>query len=770
MNTCTAHNPTTVLASRCVVLLFSISAVGCYSDRLPEEVQHLGVPRVEAIKIEPLEPVTLKPATSVKVPLRLARNGNEGPIDLSLSKIPEGVDVTLAEQMPAEQSEVEIELVGTAALGDRSSSATLTVFLTMGGSTLKVPLALELPAVARPTFVAPLPVFLQPGNEVDVQVPIERNGYAEPITLEPLAFPEGVTCTMPEEPVEGSNVLIHLAVAEDAAEARLAPSLQTTVYGREVAVPVVVNITRRPFALDEMPLVTLSAGTTAEATLPVTRDSMESLSRLVTGGISALTGVNLAADRFNGAIEVVARHLPDQISITPTHVHTGGDACELTVEADAEATPGLYLIPLEATADHLEAAGLLALRVTDQTTEPGKLPEAIVEAMASRPRRRRGGVAGRSSAESKRLLGNLYGATPEAEKAVQQAVAWLAAAQADDGSWQAQTSTAGMGEDGGDPLAQEPAANPSMTTGSKATATALALLPFLAEGVTYEPASATAVWLEDYPETVKAALLWLGNAGSSANPQSVSDTPQPLAAQAGIPNQPDLSGFDLAVTVASEVSELTGDRVLKQNAVLVAKELVRRQLPDGTWQADGQANSLTAAQGFLALHIAKACGVNASASGFRRAEKYFTEMASGPAEAPQSRYGLTAGGPVDPTATAAALLAWQYDEQPADSPDQIAGAEYLATIVPSLSAESFDQPVDYLLYAGAVLRNLEGERFDRWQAQVVSFLTRTQQRDGEEAGSWDPALFAGGTDRLRTTVLATLCLQNAYRYLPLYRE
>jgi len=69
-----------------------------------------------------------------------------------------------------------------------------------------------------------------------------------------------------------------------------------------------------------------------------------------------------------------------------------------------------------------------------------------------------------------------------------------------------------------------------------------------------------------------------------------------------------------------------------------------------------------------------------------------------------------------------------------------------------------------------VLHNLEGDQFDLWQAKVVSFLTRTQEHDGENAGSWDPSLFAGGEDRLQTTVIATLCLQNAYRYLPLYRE
>ena len=40
------------------------------------------------------------------------------------------------------------------------------------------------------------------------------------------------------------------------------------------------------------------------------------------------------------------------------------------------------------------------------------------------------------------------------------------------------------------------------TGGNSQSTTALALLPFLAEGVTHEPDSATAVWLEDYPEVV----------------------------------------------------------------------------------------------------------------------------------------------------------------------------------------------------------------------------------------------------------------------------
>ena len=73
---------------------------GCYIDRLPEEVSFLGVPRVTAIEFEPIPLVTLRPTETVKVPLRINRNNNEGPIDVSLSKLPSGVEATFEKQIP----------------------------------------------------------------------------------------------------------------------------------------------------------------------------------------------------------------------------------------------------------------------------------------------------------------------------------------------------------------------------------------------------------------------------------------------------------------------------------------------------------------------------------------------------------------------------------------------------------------------------------------------------------------------------------------------
>jgi hypothetical protein len=87
-----------------------------------------------------------------------------------------------------------------------------------------------------------------------------------------------------------------------------------------------------------------------------------------------------------------------------------------------------------------------------------------------------------------------------------------------------------------------------------------------------------------------------------------------------------------------------------------------------------------------------------------------------------------------------------------------------------LEGNSFAESVDFLLLSSEVLRNIEGEQFDTWYAKVTAFLLRTQEQEEEEQGSWDPALFAGESDRLQVTAKAILCLQLPYRYLPLYRS
>jgi hypothetical protein len=203
------------------------------------------------------------------------------------------------------------------------------------------------------------------------------------------------------------------------------------------------------------------------------------------------------------------------------------------------------------------------------------------------------------------------------------------------------------------------------------------------------------------------------------------------------------------------------------------KSLVDRQLKEGSWQRTATETSetvLPTLRALLAMHIAESCGIKPSTAVLRRANVFLESAACGAPEILKSRFGLMLAGPPDLTATAAGLLLLQYQEEPNDSPVMVDGARFIAGSVPSLEASSFNQSTDFLLLAGEVLRNIEGEQFDTWYSRVTAFLVRNQEQEGDEIGSWDPALFAGETDRLRATAQAILCLQIPYRYLPLYRS
>jgi len=732
-----------------VSLVLVALIAGCYSDRLPEEIGHLGVARVTAIEIEPIPPVTLRPAETVKVPLRIKRNNNEGPIEVSLSKLPSGVEATYEKQIAAASSELEIELSGKQSLGDKQRTVTVTIAVSMSQDSLEQTFDIELPVVSRPSFGDMPPIFLQPGDTVNLRVPVARNGFAESFILEPVEYIQGVLCRLPSEPIQDNDIRVLVAASEDASEGSQTQKIKTVIFGREVSVPLTVIVTRYPFRMDEMVYASVLSGQKKKVDIEFQRDSLESLSRTLTGGLQALTGVNLAPAKFNGPVVVEAESLPSGVTVEPAYLEEGSVRCALEVDAAGETVPGLYSIPLVATADHLTGSGLLVVRIQDPSDNPDTLSVAIVASMAKTMRFRRGGLKGRSTNDAKELLAAFYGGSEQSKKTSMSALAWLAGKQGEDGSWQPSNEV-----ENGD-------GSPSVSMGEKSESiTALALLPFLAEGITYEPGSATAVWLEEYPEVVKKGLTWLG----SSRPQ--------LDLQGSVPGEVDLDGLISGVIAGCETSFLSGDRELKKNAVYALKKLVDRQSKEGAWQRTATETSetvLPTLRALLAMHVAESCGIKPSAAALRRANVFLESAACGDPEIPKSRFGLAPGGPPDLTATAAGLLLLQYEEEPSNSPVMVDGTRFIAESFPSLQDASFNQSTDFLLLAGEVLRNIEGEQFDVWYARVTAFLERTQEQEGDEIGSWDPALFAGETDRLRATAQAILCLQTPYRYLPLYR-
>ena len=739
-------------------VLIGVVVAGCYSDRLPEEIDHLGVPRVSALQVEPIPPVTLRPTETVKVPLRVNRNNNEGPIDVSLSKMPSGVDVSFETQIPDGKSELEIELSGNQSLGDRQRDVTVTIALSMAQNSVEQTFDINLPIVSRPSFGALPPVFLQPGDTVNLRVPIERNGFAEPITLEAVEYTKGALCRLPSEPIEDNNIKVLVAASEDAEEGKQTQKIKSDVFGREVSVPLTLIVTKHPFTMEEMVYAAVLPGQQKKIDITFQRDSLESLSRTLTGGLQALTGVDLAPAKFDGPVIVTAESPPSGIIVEQAYLEEGALRCVITVDVTEDMQPGLYSLPLSATADHLETNGLLVLRIQDPTNKPGVLPEPIVSSMSKTVQYRRGGLKGRSTEESKELLASLYGGSEQSKKSLMSALAWLATKQNEDGSWQPLAVVANLDSD----MTEGPENFSAMTAGGDSVSTtALALLPFLAEGVTYEPESATAVWLESYPEVVRKGLTWLGSSRPQADPQGVG------------PVELDLKGLISGVVAGCETCSLSGDGALKKNAVYALKSLADRQNKEGSWQwpsTETVETVLPTLRSILAMRVAESCGVKPSVATLKRADVFLESAGCGDPEIPRSRFGRAPAGPPDPTATAAGLLLLQYKEEPHDSPTMIDGSRFLSGFAPPLEGNSYSQSVDFLLLSSAVLRNIEGEQFDTWCAKVTAFLLRTQEQEEEELGSWDPALFAGETDRLQVTARAILCLQLPYRYLPLYRS
>jgi hypothetical protein len=735
-----------------------VFVAGCYSDRLPEQIDHLGVPRVSALAVEAIPLVTLRPTETVKVPLRINRNNNEGPIDVSLSKLPSGVEATFEKQIPQGKSELEIELSGNQSLGDRQRNVTVTIVLSMAQSSVEQPFDINLPVVSRPSFGAMPPVFLQPGDTVNLRVPVERNGFAESFTLEPIEYTQGALCRLPSEPIEDNNIKVLVAASEEALEGTQTQKIKTIIFGREVSVPLTLVVTNHPFRMEEMVYAAVLPGQQEKIDIIFQRDSLESLSRTLTGGLQALTGVDLAPAKFNGPVVVTAETPPSGVTVEPAYLEEGALKCALVVNTTEKSPPGVYSIPLVATAGHLDTSGLLVIRIQDPGNNPGVLPEAVVSSMAKTVRYRRGGLQGRSTEKSKDLLAALYGGSEQSKKSVMTALTWLATKQGEDGSWQplavAENLDSGMAESP-DEFSATPAGGNSEST------TALALLPFLAEGVTHEPESATAVWLEGYPEVVTKGLIWLGSSRPQADPLG------------GGPVEVDLRGLISGVVAGCETSFLSSDRVLKKNAVYALKSLVDRQTKEGSWQrtpSQTVETVLPTLRSLLAMHVAQSCGVKPSVATLKRADVFLESAACGAPEIPRSRFGLAVAGPPDPLATAAGLLLLQYEEEPHDSPAMIDGSHFLSGFAPPLEGNSFAQSADFLLLSSEVLRNIEGEQFDTWYAKVTAFLLRTQEQEEEEQGSWDPALFAGESDRLQVTAKAILCLQLPYRYLPLYRS
>jgi hypothetical protein len=227
--------------------------------------------------------------------------------------------------------------------------------------------------------------------------------------------------------------------------------------------------------------------------------------------------------------------------------------------------------------------------VVVRVARPGEeavLPAAVTAGEVGRPRKP-GVMSGRLTSAARRALADLYGGTPESEAAVARGLAWLARVQQPEGSW---TLKGGSGTPSPDaPSDPEPPADPTL-------ATALAVLPFLGEGISHQRAPTEPAEYQNYKTVVEKGLVFL----------CMNQTRDRSKADGFLKGG--MEGHSLATIAIAEDYALSRDDRLKLHIRQAVKFLGAMQNQDGSWgrEPGGQGDLVTTCWAVQALRAVQA--------------------------------------------------------------------------------------------------------------------------------------------------------------------
>jgi len=706
--------------------VFLLAAAGCGDRPLSETVRTIDLLQaVGLVKPKPPVPqrpagVSLLPGEQVTVPLHIDRRGNMGPMKFAVTAVPDGVTVAI-EPISGEASATTFTVAASPSLGETALEGAAHMKVTVNGQSAEIQIPVHVPRLPRPTMRVVEPVVMQPGTSREMALDFDLDGYDGGMPLDFQETPGPVAVTVSGLDEGSTRALLSVQVAKNAPDGSVSCRLGWMCHGRAGSAEVPLIIERHPFSFLDRFAVVLEPNEATTKTIGLQR------------------GV------YRGPVKFEVEGLPPGVTASFSRPETAGNTVDVVFVADTSAAEGVQFVTLRAVADSLREETRIPVRVLGKTA-PLELPLDLVRSLKDIARPRAGGVAARFSLPAKASLTQFYGSPEGAAEAIITGLRWLASMQQEDGHWPADEDAQG---------GQVP----------DLAVAAAALLPFLAEGVSHAEESVHADNLMPFPKVVKKALVLIATSQSMDN----GDTNGLVGAN--------LPAHVLGLTALSEAYAMSGNERLLKHAKSAVDYLEREQMKKGAW-AGPQGGSWAGPNGptswatastLLALRTARACGVGVKTEVLRKAEKFLQTCHAGPPTTPGAVFSARPDGPPDPDATAACLLAALYASSSADSADLLAGCDFLMTHLPEDSQQVTERPIDFFLLGGQVLRNVEGERFDRWNAAVTSFLMANQIQEGPLEGSWNPEAFGDGTDRVRTTAFAILCLQANYRYLPLFR-
>ena len=335
------------------------------------------------------------------------------------------------------------------------------------------------------------------------------------------------------------------------------------------------------------------------------------------------------------------------------------------------------------------------------------------------------------------------GGSHDTERAVQAALAWLAAAQSADGRWNAAEHGGGV----------ERSVDGHHRHGAGARSdhgvTGLALLAFLGAGNTHREGPHAA--------SVDRGIRFLVERQRADG--SLSGDAEFFAA---------LYCHGMATIALAECCAMTGDAALRPPLDRAVAHTLAMQHPHtGGWRYAAGDRGDTSQCGWQVMVLSS--GRNAGMAGFdaaeARARGYLQSVTSGAAG------GLAAYRPGERPSvamTAEALFCRLLLGMPAGQPST---AEALALITASPPSASTANAYTWY-YATLACFHAGGPSWDRWNSQLQAALLPMQRREGGPlAGSWDPdPVWGGHGGRVYSTALSAMTLEVYYRHLPMHQR
>jgi hypothetical protein len=321
------------------------------------------------------------------------------------------------------------------------------------------------------------------------------------------------------------------------------------------------------------------------------------------------------------------------------------------------------------------------------------------------------------------------GGTRHAERAVVDALQWLARHQNADGSWT---------QDGFRKHCSDKSCTGAGAIKDDVGTTSLGILPFLAAGQTQKAKG-------QYQKNVEKSLTWLV---------------RQQKADGDLRGGTTMYAHGLATLVLSQAYAMTGDKELGTAAQKAVDFIQTAQhKTNGGWRYQPGMEGDTSVFGWQisAIRAAQVAGLNVSDDCLANARKYLKSAAVGD-NGERFKY-MPTNPQATPSMTAVGLLGSRYLGAKPDEPRMTAGVKYLLEHSPDLRARNC-----YYWYYGAQVLHAP---WDVWNRQARKVLVDSQVRDGCAKGSWDPMkpvpdMWGPVGGRITVTSLSVLSLEVTY--------